>query len=238
MARHRGAACAAFSSPARSPFSEHAPLRFSGVTTNPDLIRQAMSDRTDDMTPAPSPATSGLAEQAYHRAIRAAAQPLLDLWTQTGGQRGWVSAQIRPSDYVSVETLVHAGRALSRLAPNVMVKVPGCEVGYQEVETLVAEGISINPVRVSRHGVELDLGSTTVDEALAVNLAGQRCDGIDRIDDDGTVYFTAEEMEVMSETIGYSHTCMKLDGVAAHAEELTQKFADHRAAVSQTGAHR
>lgn len=53
------------------------------------------------------------------------------------------------------------------------------------------------PVRVYQHEVEVILPSNlSLDEAMHVNESGQKFDGIDRIDQYGTVYFTDENMSI------------------------------------------
>jgi hypothetical protein len=48
------------------------------------------------------------------------------------------------------------------------------------------------PVRVSASGVELDLPATVdLEEALAYQWESARMDGVERLDADGTVHFTA-----------------------------------------------
>jgi transaldolase len=45
---------------------------------------------------------------------------------------------------MSADALVARGLQLASLAPNIMLKVPGSEAGYQAIEDLVAQGCSIN----------------------------------------------------------------------------------------------
>ncbi|GAA0373910.1 hypothetical protein QZH56_10495 [Streptomyces olivoreticuli] len=85
------------------------------------------------------------------------------------------------------------------------------------------------PVRVGAEGGTVDLdGSLTLDEAIRLNEDCQRADGIERIDDDGTVTFTEPEMAIMKRLIGYECRTMKLDDTAGWAEELGAKYRDFR----------
>ncbi|MBT2384685.1 hypothetical protein [Streptomyces sp. ISL-11] len=85
------------------------------------------------------------------------------------------------------------------------------------------------PVRVGADGGTVDLDpSLPLDEAVRLNEVCQRADGIERIDDDGTVTFTEPEMAVMKRMIGYECRTMKLDDAAGWAEELAAKYRDFR----------
>ncbi|MFF7642786.1 hypothetical protein [Streptomyces canus] len=81
------------------------------------------------------------------------------------------------------------------------------------------------PVRVYRRGAVLDLPAH-LDEAaaVAINEDCQRADGIDRIDDDGTVHFAEREMAIMRRLLGYDCPSMKLDECAEWARELGAKY--------------
>jgi hypothetical protein len=81
------------------------------------------------------------------------------------------------------------------------------------------------PVRVGASSVAVDLDEgMSLDEAVRVNEACQQADGIEHIGDDGTVTFTEPEMAIMHKLIGYRCRTMKLDDVAAWADELSRKY--------------
>lgn len=81
------------------------------------------------------------------------------------------------------------------------------------------------PVRVGRDGGALDLDDViTTEQAVAINEECQRADGIERIDDDGTVTFTEPEMAVMTNLLGYACRTMTLEDAAGWAEELGGKY--------------
>ncbi|MGW0930737.1 hypothetical protein [Streptomyces sp. NPDC002644] len=81
------------------------------------------------------------------------------------------------------------------------------------------------PVRVHRGGATLDLPEgLDRDEAVRINEECQRADGIDRIDDDGTVHFAEPEMAVMKRLLGYECQSMKLGDAGEWAEELGAKY--------------
>ncbi|MGI5403703.1 hypothetical protein ACQEVG_30470 [Streptomyces sp. CA-135486] len=81
------------------------------------------------------------------------------------------------------------------------------------------------PVRVHRGGGTLDLpDGLGQDKAIRINEECQRADGIDRIDDDGTVHFTEPEMAVMKRLLGYECLSMKLGDASEWADELALKY--------------
>ncbi|GAA1974201.1 hypothetical protein [Amycolatopsis minnesotensis] len=90
------------------------------------------------------------------------------------------------------------------------------------------------PVRVGRDGVTPDLpGDMPMDTAIAINEDCQRADGIDHIDEDGTVTFTDREMAVMRRLLGYECRTMRLVDTGVWADELAgryRKFAEQAAA--------
>ncbi len=82
------------------------------------------------------------------------------------------------------------------------------------------------PVRVKpERGIEIVLPKgLTLEEAIRINEDGQRFDGIERIDEDGTVHFTESHMAILEETFGYSCKQMALNEVEYWAEELKAKY--------------
>lgn len=81
------------------------------------------------------------------------------------------------------------------------------------------------PVRVDRDGGRIALPSDlTLDEAIRINEEGQRFDGIDRIDQDGTAYFTEDAAAIMREMMGYDCQMLRLEETEARATELGVRF--------------
>lgn len=83
------------------------------------------------------------------------------------------------------------------------------------------------PVKVNKEGATVCLppsSNLTLDDAIAINESGQRSDGIDKIDPDGTVHFTHKEMAIMMEMLDYKHKKMKIDESEDYYKELKAKF--------------
>ncbi|WP_431323396.1 hypothetical protein [Rhizobium sp. YTU87027] len=82
------------------------------------------------------------------------------------------------------------------------------------------------PVRVSADGLLVDLpANLSLDEAIAINRECQRYDGIETVDDDGTVRFTDMAASVLDEVLGYDLQAYPPQECEARAEELAAHFA-------------
>jgi hypothetical protein len=81
------------------------------------------------------------------------------------------------------------------------------------------------PVRLSGAGAEVVLpAGVTMDQALAINLAGQRGDGIERIEADGTVIYTDKAVRIMKEVLDYDLSPLGFDECDERAAELVARF--------------
>jgi len=81
------------------------------------------------------------------------------------------------------------------------------------------------PVRVTSDRVQILLPEgLTIEEAIRVNQESLRFDGIERIEEDGTVYFTEENMAILKETLGYECRLMPLSEAEDRAQELRAKY--------------
>jgi hypothetical protein len=81
------------------------------------------------------------------------------------------------------------------------------------------------PVRVDRNGGKVILPKDlTLEEAVGINEEGQRYDGIDRIDQNGTVHITEKSIAIMKEMLGYDCKVMQLEETEAQSKELGSRF--------------
>ena len=80
------------------------------------------------------------------------------------------------------------------------------------------------PVRVRAHGVSVIDDLVPIKSAIAVNEGGGIFEGIERIDDDGTVHFAEANMSIMKNAFGYYCKTMKLDEVDDWAQELRARY--------------
>ncbi|MFF9359855.1 transaldolase family protein [Streptomyces griseoluteus] len=123
-----------------------------GVTTNPSLVARSVLadprpweewiDRTVRAQPLPD--LDHTFHLVYEEALRRAARAMRPMWEATGGRYGWVSGQLDPRLMFHAGAMTEQGLRIARIAPNLMVKVPGSAAGYQTIRTLVGHGISVN----------------------------------------------------------------------------------------------
>lgn len=84
------------------------------------------------------------------------------------------------------------------------------------------------PVRVAPTGISIDLPEgLSLDDAVEINRECQKYDGIEAVESDGTVRFTAESAEIMRKLLGYDCDAMALDECEGRAEELAAKYAEY-----------
>lgn len=81
------------------------------------------------------------------------------------------------------------------------------------------------PLLVSTGGIRLaPIEGLPHEQAVAINEASHRFDGIERIESDGTVVFCREDVEVLRETLGYEANSLKPGDADGEAEELAAKL--------------
>lgn len=73
------------------------------------------------------------------------------------------------------------------------------------------------------------------EEAIAINEAGQRQDGIQSILADGSVTFAREQMNIMEQVLGFFMPEMKVQDAAGHAHELGRKYRMYADQIRQQG---
>ena len=80
------------------------------------------------------------------------------------------------------------------------------------------------PARLSAEGAEVVLPGLSLEEAIEINEAGARLDGIERVKNDGTVVFIDENVELMREVVGYECKGLKISESEERAKELNTKL--------------
>jgi len=81
------------------------------------------------------------------------------------------------------------------------------------------------PVRVGGSGAQVvPPAGLTLKKALAINEAGQRGDGIERIEEDGTVVYTTQAIDIMKELLGIDLAPLRFDDCDERAAELIARF--------------
>ncbi len=81
------------------------------------------------------------------------------------------------------------------------------------------------PIRLSRKGAEVVLPpGITLEEAVKVNEDSQVYDGIERIEDDGTLVLTDRAVQAMKEVLGFDRKRIKIDEQEESAMELRSRY--------------
>ena len=123
-----------------------------GVTSNPTIFEKAMVGTGDYDAELRALVETGLRDsKAIYEClaiadIRAAADLLHPVYTQTNRSDGFVSLEVSPHLAHSTEgTVVEARRLFHEVQrDNVMIKVPGTAAGMPAVERLIGEGVNVN----------------------------------------------------------------------------------------------
>ena len=81
------------------------------------------------------------------------------------------------------------------------------------------------PVRLSAKGAEVVLpAEISLKEAVKINEAAQKFDGIETIKDDGTIVLTEKSLKIMSEVFGYTYDQVRVNEIDERADELFSRF--------------
>jgi transaldolase len=123
-----------------------------GATSNPVIVNQAVRDSYDEWIPvlqqlieeSPSATEDEIAWSLIGHVARQAAELLKPVYEATQHQKGFLSVQVNPKYYANTDLMVTHGRVLSRIAPNIAIKVPATVAGIAAMEKLTSEGIRIN----------------------------------------------------------------------------------------------
>lgn len=127
-------------------------MGFRGVTTNPPLSLQAIQADPDFWMAeigriAAERSTSDVETvywALYLEIVRRGALMIAPVHENSGGRYGFLSGQVDPRHVTNGQRMLEQGLELAALGPNVMVKIPGSQEGYQVIEELTARGIATN----------------------------------------------------------------------------------------------
>ncbi len=123
-----------------------------GVTSNPTIFKNAIgSDQDSYPAEIVRLATLGktpeeIYEELAVRDITRTADLLADVYRRGSGRDGFVSLEVSPELGDDTAGTIEQARSYWRRVnrPNLFVKVPGTAAGIPAIETLIAEGISVN----------------------------------------------------------------------------------------------
>ena len=86
------------------------------------------------------------------------------------------------------------------------------------------------PVRLTAGVPELDLpNDVSADDAVAVNLEGQRRDGVESIEEDGEAVLTDHARAVMREVLGWEYGSYRVEDSPDMAREITSRYREFAA---------
>ena len=122
-----------------------------GATSNPAIFKSAILTSQaykDDIEALKGSSPKEIYEALAIKDIKKAAQKLLPLYEK--GDDGFISIEVDPFLCDNAQGTIDEGKRLFTTVdmPNVMIKVPATEAGYQAMEVLVGEGININATLV------------------------------------------------------------------------------------------
>ncbi|MEJ2468354.1 MAG: transaldolase family protein [Campylobacterales bacterium] len=125
---------------------------FRGVTTNPPLSLQAIQDDPAEwekvtkkiIAENPGIDAESLFWKLYLTVIKRGSDMYLPLFEKTGYKEGYLSGQVDPRSVFDKDAMIRQALEIASVNPNVMIKVPGSQQGYEVIEFLTAKGISTN----------------------------------------------------------------------------------------------
>ena len=128
---------------------------FRGVTTNPILSMDAISDDEPHWREVAkriveaAHAHASLDQEAlfwllYKEVVRRGSEMYLPLFEATSFREGFLSAQVDPRKSFDKDAMLEQALDLRANNPNVMIKVPGTAEGYWVIEELTARGVPTN----------------------------------------------------------------------------------------------
>jgi transaldolase/glucose-6-phosphate isomerase len=151
-----------------------------GVTSNPTIFQQALSEGTEYDGSLRRFLSRGLAGPALFEAIavediQMACDRLRPVFEQTGGIDGRVSIEVGPHLASDTQGTLDEARRLHRevARPNVMVKIPATKAGLPAIASALADGICINVTLVfslARYEEVMDAYLQGIERRLAQGL--------------------------------------------------------------------
>ncbi len=125
---------------------------FRGVTTNPPLSYNAIKDDPEywsgwvDQLIAKDRCTDTevVFWNTYKEIVKRGAEMYFPTFKASHFKHGYISGQVDPRIRHDVDKMVAQGVELHSISPNVMVKAPGTQEGYEVIRQLTAKGIPTN----------------------------------------------------------------------------------------------
>lgn len=153
-----------------------------GVTTNPTIFANAMSNPDDtsyDAQVTELAATGATAEEAIFAAttqdVRAALDLFRPVWEQSGHVDGRVSIEVSPDlAHDTAGTVAQAEQLWAAIdRPNLLVKIPATKAGLPAIAEAIGAGISVNVTLIfslERYAEVIDAYLTGLETAKAAGI--------------------------------------------------------------------
>ena len=126
-------------------------LGITGVTSNPSIFEKAVNgssiyDSSIKELSKAGKSPDEICDLITIQDIQSAADLLLDNYKESKGRDGYVSLEVNPDyAYETDKTIEQAKRIHKDVArPNLMIKVPGTNEGYEAIRVLTRDGINVN----------------------------------------------------------------------------------------------
>ncbi|MBW2055917.1 MAG: hypothetical protein JRH07_03845 [Deltaproteobacteria bacterium] len=142
-----------------------------------------------------------------------------------------VTEQIRAEELLLAPYPVPPGRAIHSLTAGCTMSLVRALLSQDRKELHVPGPGGLPggyPVLVSREGVEIaPIEGIGLEEAVAINERSHRFDGIERIEDDGTVVFCPEAVQILRTELGYDCRVLRPQEAEERALELIARFREY-----------
>ncbi|MGD8282708.1 MAG: transaldolase family protein [Desulfobacterales bacterium] len=135
-------------------YDPDSPLKqlFRGVTTNPPLSLQAIQNdpaywekvAKNILDENPGLDKEGLFWELYKTVVKRGSEMYLPLFEASNCKEGYLSGQVDPRSVFDKDAMIRQAEEIAAINPNVMIKVPGSQQGYDVIEYLTAKGIPTN----------------------------------------------------------------------------------------------
>lgn len=121
-----------------------------GCTSNPPLTYEALTSTREVFSGelvkiSENAAGDDRVVELIGVVVRHISKMLYDLYEKTGGQHGYIRAQVQPSLYSDAGAMLEMGKKFASWGKNIKVKIPGTAAGIWVLEELAAMGIPTNP---------------------------------------------------------------------------------------------
>lgn len=122
-----------------------------GMTSNPSIFDKSISSSNDYDSAIKELNAKGLStfeiyDELTVRDVQDAADLFKPVYEKTDGLDGYVSLEINPDLAMMTKETIEEGRRLFKKVnrPNLMLKVPATDAGYEAVSELLGEGMNVN----------------------------------------------------------------------------------------------